>query len=64
MTPLRSITAYNGWLILEYPETVKGKPRSRFAVQHPLDGPIQAGRSLNEAKQVIDGALVSPPPSG
>jgi hypothetical protein len=36
---------------------VKGKPRSRFAVQHPPDDPIQAGRSLNEAKQVIDGGF-------
>jgi hypothetical protein len=43
---------------------VKGKPRSRFAVQHPPDDPIQAGRSLNEAKQVIDGASISTLPGG
>jgi hypothetical protein len=55
MTPLRSITAYNGWLILEYSEIVEGKLRPRFAVQHPPDGPIQAGKSLREAKQAIDG---------
>jgi hypothetical protein len=55
MTPLRSITAYNGWLILEYSEMVEGKAKSRFAVQHSPDGPIKAGDSLNEAKQAIDG---------
>ena len=60
MAPLRSITAYNGWLILEYPEMVKGKPESRFAVQRPPHGPIQAGNSLNEAKQAIDGSPVKP----
>ena len=53
--PLRSITAYNGWLILEYSEIVQGKPKPRFAVQHPPDGPIQAAGSLNEAKRAIDG---------
>jgi hypothetical protein len=56
VTPLRSITAYNGWLILEYSEMVEGKPKSRFAVQHSPDGPVQAGYSLNEAKQAIDGS--------
>ena len=54
MTPLRSITAYNGWLILEYSEVVRGEPKPCFAVQHPPDGPIQVGHSLNEAKQAID----------
>jgi hypothetical protein len=53
--PLRPITAYNGWLILEYSERVQGKPNPRFAVQHPPDGTIQAGNSLNEAKRAIDG---------
>ena len=53
--PLRSITAYNGWLILEYSELVEGKPNSRFAVQHHPDGPMKAGCSLSEAKQAIDG---------
>lgn len=61
VAPLRSITVYNGWLILEYPETVKGKPESRFAVQQPPHGPIQAGNSLNQAKQAIDGRRLNPP---
>jgi len=53
--PLRSITAYHGWLILEYSEGVKGKLKARFAVQHPPDGSIPAGHSFHEAKQAIDG---------
>jgi hypothetical protein len=60
MTPLRSITAYKGWLILEYSEMVEGKLKSRFAVQHSPDRPIQAGHSLKEAKQAIDGLSVAP----
>jgi hypothetical protein len=54
MMPLSSITAYNGWLILEHSETVGGKLKSRFSVQQSPDGPIQAGHSLKEAKQAID----------
>jgi hypothetical protein len=53
--PLRSITAYNGWLILEHSEMVEGKLSPRFSVQHPPNGPIQAGNSFNEAKRAIDG---------
>lgn len=60
MRPLRSITAYNGWLILEYSEMVNGKPESRFAVQYPPHGPMEAGNSLNEAKQAINGSSVKP----
>lgn len=60
MTPLRSITAYNGWLILEYSERVDGKLRACFSVQQSPDRPIQAGHSLKEAKQAIDGASVEP----
>ena len=41
-------------LILEYSERVEGKLSPRFSVQHPPDNPIQAGNSLNEAKQAID----------
>lgn len=55
MASLRSITAYSGWFILEYSEMVQGKPKPRFAVQHPPDVLIKAGNSLNEAKQAIDG---------
>ena len=52
---LRAITAYNGWLILEYSQVVEGKPKSRFVIQPPPDGPITVGDSLKEAKHVIDG---------
>ena len=58
MTPLWSVTAYKGWLILEYPETVEGKPKSRFAIQNPPEGPIKAGTSLNGAKRAIDTSSV------
>ena len=54
-TALRSITAYHGWLILEYSETVQGKPKPRFAIQQLPDGPIQAANSFTEAKRTIDG---------
>ena len=60
MTPLRSITAYKGWLILEYSEMVGGKLESRFSVQQSPDRAIQAGHSLKEAKQVIDASSVEP----
>ena len=60
MTPLRSITAYNGWLILEYSERVDGKLKTCFSVQQSPDNPIQAGHSLKEAKQAIDGSSVEP----
>ena len=58
MTPLWSVTAYKGWLILEYPETVKGKPKARFALQRPPGSPIKAGKSLNDAKRAIDASSV------
>jgi hypothetical protein len=53
--PLRFITAYQGWLTLEYSETVPGKPKPRVAVQQLPDGPIPAGNSFKEAKRAIEG---------
>ena len=55
MAILKSVTAYNGRFILEYSEVVAGKPQSRFAIQPPPNGPVTAGNSLKEVKQVIDG---------
>jgi hypothetical protein len=55
MAILRSVIVYNGRFILEYSEMAGGKPQSRFAIQPPPDGPLTAGHSLKEAKQVIDG---------
>jgi hypothetical protein len=45
---------------LEYSERVEGKLKSHFAVQHSPGRPIQAGHSLKEAKQAIDGSSVAP----
>lgn len=59
MTSLRSITAYNGWLILEHSEIVGGKLKSCFSIQQSPGCPIKAGHSLKEAKQAIDGVSVA-----
>ena len=62
MRPLRSITAYNGWLILEHSEMRAGKLKACFSVQQSTNRPIGAGHSLKEAKQAIDGCSQSPTP--
>lgn len=55
MATLKSITAYEGRLILEYSGGAEGEPASRFVIANPPEDPLPAGNSLNEAKRVIDG---------
>jgi len=55
MATLKSITAYNGWFILEYSRGPDGKPANCFVIENPPQDPLPGGNSLNEAKRVIDG---------